>query len=243
MVRLSRASLQPAPSPSVRAPPRPPFMTWPPVLRDARWRLAAFMAFAAALNYADRAAMSSVLAAVRAEFGASDIELGRLGPVFLWSYAIGSPQAGRLADRVFRRRLVLGSLVAWSAVTALMGLAMGLPVLLAFRFALGLTECPFLPAAVALLAEDYGTDTRARRPARAHPGQARGISGNGGREIPGWSPRAPRRQDADVGALSRPRRGVPSGGATAALSRPRRPPPGCFNPRPPLTVCLPLRFP
>ena len=130
--------------------------------RDARWRIATFLALAAALNYADRAAMSAVLSAVRTEFGASDVALGLLGSVFLWSYALGSPVAGHLADRLSRPRLVRGSLVAWSAVTALIGLATGFPALLALRFALGVAECLFLPAAVALIADYHGPGTRAR---------------------------------------------------------------------------------
>src|SRR5690606_10628386 len=64
-----------------------------------RWRVATFLAFAAALNYADRAAMSAVLSAVRTDLGVSDVSLGLLGSVFLWSYAVGSPIAGSLADR------------------------------------------------------------------------------------------------------------------------------------------------
>jgi len=127
-----------------------------------RWRVAAFLALAAALNYADRAAMSSVLAAVRAEFGASDVALGLLGSVFLWSYALGSPFAGSLADRCSRGRLVIASLVAWSAVTALTGLVGGFPLLLALRLGLGAAECFFLPAAVALVADYHGPATRAR---------------------------------------------------------------------------------
>ncbi|MES2696886.1 MAG: MFS transporter [Verrucomicrobiota bacterium] len=130
--------------------------------RQARWRVAAFLAVAAALNYADRAAMSAVLAAVRTEFAVSDVQLGLLGSLFLWSYALGSPLAGSLADRFSRTKIVFGSLAAWSAVTALMGLASGFPMLLALRFSLGVAECLFLPAAVALIADYHPASTRAR---------------------------------------------------------------------------------
>lgn len=129
---------------------------------DAKWLLAAFLGLGAALNYADRAAMSAVLAAVRTEFGASDVALGLLGSVFLWSYALGSPFAGRLADRRARRGLVLWSIGLWSAVTALMGLATHFGTLVTLRFLLGLAECLFLPAAFALVAETHGAGTRAR---------------------------------------------------------------------------------
>lgn len=128
----------------------------------AQWWLAAFLGFGAALNYADRAAMSAVLAALRTEFRASDVELGLLGSVFLWSYAVGSPLAGRLADRVSRRGLVLWSIASWSLVTALMGLAPDFTSLVVLRFALGLAESLFLPAAFAMIAETHGAGTRAR---------------------------------------------------------------------------------
>ncbi len=130
--------------------------------RQTRWRVALFLAVAAALNYADRAAMSAVLPAVRSDFGISDVSLGLLGSVFLWSYAIGSPFAGSLADRFSRTQLAVGSLVAWSAVTALMGAANGFPMLLALRFGLGVAECFFLPAAIALIADYHGPGSRAR---------------------------------------------------------------------------------
>lgn len=133
-----------------------------PWFRQTRWQVAAFLSLASAVNYADRAAMSAVLPAVRADLGVSDVSLGLLGSVFLWSYAIGSPIAGYLADRYSRTKMVVGSLVAWSAVTALMGAANGFPMLLALRFGLGVAECLFLPAAIALIADYHSAGTRAR---------------------------------------------------------------------------------
>ena len=93
-------------------------------LREARWRVAAFLAFAAALNYADRAAISSVLPALRTS-SLTDVQLGLLGSAFLWAYALASPLAGVLADRWSRWKQVVWSLALWSAVTALMGAAHG----------------------------------------------------------------------------------------------------------------------
>ncbi len=129
---------------------------------DAKWRAAAFLAVAAALNYADRAAMSSVLPALRTDFGLSDGELGMLGSIFLWAYALASPVAGVLADRWPRRLIVILSLALWSAVTALIGLAPGLVALLVLRAALGLAESLYLPAATALLADYHAPSTRGR---------------------------------------------------------------------------------
>src|SRR5213078_4669671 len=48
--------------------------------------------------------------------------LAGIGSAFLWTYAVCSPVAGVLADRLSRARLVVFSLFAWSIVTALTGL-------------------------------------------------------------------------------------------------------------------------
>jgi len=130
--------------------------------RERRWQAAGFLAAAAALNYADRAAVSSVLPALRAEFQLSDTQLGLIGSMFLWSYALASPFAGLLADRWSRRGQVVWSLVLWSGVTALLGAANGFVALLILRGALGLAESLYLPAATALLADHHGPDTRGR---------------------------------------------------------------------------------
>lgn len=133
-----------------------------PFYRQLRWQLTGFLALAAALNFADRAAMSSVLAALRVDLELSDVALGMLGSFFLWSYALGSPFAGVLADRWSRSRMVVVSLFAWSAVTAATGLVNGFPMLLSLRLGLGLAECMFFPAAFALIAQYHSSDTRAR---------------------------------------------------------------------------------
>ncbi|MBI5770516.1 MAG: MFS transporter [Verrucomicrobia bacterium] len=131
-------------------------------LHEARWRVAAVLACAAALNYADRAAMSSVFAPLRAALALNDVQIGLLGSVFLWSYALGSPVAGIIADRWPRHRVIIVSLSLWSAVTVLTGAANSLMLLVAARCALGLAESLYLPAATALLAAHHGPETRGR---------------------------------------------------------------------------------
>ena len=137
-------------------------MTTPSRWTEARWRVVAFLAGAAALNYADRSALSAVLPALRAEFALTDVQLGLLGSLFLWGYALGSPIAGVLADRWSRRALVVWSLALWSGVTALMGAANGFVALVILRLGLGLAECLYLPAATALIADHHGPETRGR---------------------------------------------------------------------------------
>ncbi len=126
-----------------------------------KWYLVAFLFAVAMLNYADRTAISAVFPLLSAELEMSDVALAALGSFFLWSYAAGSPFAGVLADRVSRSRLVVISLAAWSLVTIWTGLSRSAAELLATRVLLGLAECAYLPASVALLADHHPVETRA----------------------------------------------------------------------------------
>lgn len=112
------------------------------------------------INYADRAALSSVFALLREQLHLSDASLGLVGAVFLWSYALFSPFAGYLADRYSRTMVIGWSLALWSLVTGLTGLANGFAALVLLRILLGLTESLFLPSAIALLADHHGVKTR-----------------------------------------------------------------------------------
>lgn len=134
----------------------------PSSARSRRWTVTAFLTVAAGFNYADRAALASVIPPLRAEMGLSDVEIGLVGSVFLWSYAAASPFAGLLADRYSRVRLVIISLFLWSLVTLLFGMVSGLASMLALRIALGLGESLYLPAAAALLGDHHSPATRGK---------------------------------------------------------------------------------
>jgi predicted MFS family arabinose efflux permease len=125
-----------------------------------KWRLIAVLFSAGALNYADRTALSAVFPLLTRDLGATSLELGAIGTVFLWSYALASPVAGILADRISRSRAVVLSLAAWSAVTLLSALAVDIRQLLATRALLGFAEALYLPAATAMIADYHGRETR-----------------------------------------------------------------------------------
>jgi predicted MFS family arabinose efflux permease len=125
------------------------------------WFLTGVLFFCAALNYADRTAVSSVFPLLQRDFGMSDVALAAIGSFFLWSYASASPVAGLLADRLSRSRLVVCSLLLWSLVTAATAFAPTANWLLFARVLLGLSECLYLPAAIALIADYHSAATRA----------------------------------------------------------------------------------
>jgi len=125
-----------------------------------RWRVALFLFFAAGLNYADRTALSSVIPPLRADIGATDVQIGLLGMLFLWSYAIASPFAGNIADRFSRSKIVLWSLVGWSLITVSTGLAQSVMTLMILRTALGIAESFYLPAAIFMRWDESGLADR-----------------------------------------------------------------------------------
>mgnify|MGYP000950074262 CR=1 FL=1 len=127
-----------------------------------KWRLVALLFCVAALNYADRTAITTVFPLLRSDLGMSDVELGAVGSFFLWAYALASPLAGSLADRTSRSRLIVCSLAAWSLITLASGLVASTWQLLALRSLLGFAEALYLPAAIALIADYHVGPTRSR---------------------------------------------------------------------------------
>lgn len=127
---------------------------------NLKWRVVAMLFLVGGLNYVDRTSIAAVFPLLKADLHASDMQLGAIGSVFLWSYALGAPFAGLLADRVSRSRLIVISLAAWSLITTLCGLVTDIQQLLVLRFLLGFAECLYVPAAIPLLADHHGTDTR-----------------------------------------------------------------------------------
>ncbi|MCC7498941.1 MAG: MFS transporter [Bryobacterales bacterium] len=127
-----------------------------------RWVLVGVLFLVGAVNYADRTAFSSVLPLVRTDLGVSDVVLGAVGSVFLWSYGLVSPLAGMAGDRFARTSIILFSLIAWSLVTGLSGLVRSGAELLSIRVLLGFSEALYLPAALALIAAYHASETRAR---------------------------------------------------------------------------------
>src|SRR5215475_2507377 len=127
----------------------------------SKWGLVAALFFVSALNYADRTSITAVYPLLKSQLGFTDIGLGAIGSMFLWSYAVASPFAGYIGDRFDRSRIILWSLAGWSLTTLLTGLVTSQGHLLATRVALGLVESMYLPAAYAFVAEHHTERTRA----------------------------------------------------------------------------------
>jgi MFS family permease len=91
----------------------------------------------------------------------SDLALAAIGSFFLWSYALCSPAAGFVGDRLSRSALIIWSLAAWSLVTALTGLVSSTEWLLGMRVLLGIAESLYIPTSLALIGEHHPPQSRA----------------------------------------------------------------------------------
>ena len=146
--------------------------------------LVAFMWFAYFLNYCDRQAVFSMFPSLKADLNMSDPQLGLVGAVFLWVYAIGCPISGYLGDRFSKRLLVVFSLVVWSVVTIGTGLVASGVMLLTMRAAMGVSESLYMSSAIALTASAYPAARRSRAVSLLMTGQIAGTVA--GSWIGGW---------------------------------------------------------
>lgn len=119
------------------------------------WLVVALLWVVALLNYMDRQMLSTMQGAMKLDI----VELqkaeafGALMAVFLWIYGLVSPFAGVVADCVSRKKLVVGSLFVWSAVTYLMGYASDFTQLYWLRALMGVSEALYIPSALSLIAD------------------------------------------------------------------------------------------
>ena len=142
-----------------------------------KWVLVAVLFFIGMLNYGVRTSIASVYPLLKTDLGFNDAGLGAIGSFFLWSYALASPFAGHLGDRLDRGRIVLWSLMGWSLVTIASGLVHARWELLGMRVLLGLVESFFLPAGMALVAEYHPEKSRATALGIMTTGQYAGLVG------------------------------------------------------------------
>lgn len=124
------------------------------------WLVVGTLWVVAALNYLDRNMITTMRGSLTEAIPMTDAQFGLLTSVFLWVYGLLSPLAGFLADRYSRSRLIVGSLLVWSLLTWLTGIARNFEQLVAVRALMGLSEAAYLPAALALIADYHRGATR-----------------------------------------------------------------------------------
>jgi len=124
------------------------------------WLVVGILWVVAFLNYLDRILITSMRDPIVAEFTLTDAQFGLLTSVFLWSYGILSPFGGFFADKYSRKKVIVFSVLVWSAVTLWTGFVTSFPEMLVARILMGISEACYIPAALALITDYHSGRTR-----------------------------------------------------------------------------------
>lgn len=129
---------------------------------QGRWVIVALLSVAFTINYMDRQVIFAIFPLLGREMSFTDTQLGLAGSLFTWTYSAAMPFAGRLADVWPKNRLIVASLILWSAATIASGLSRDVTEFLISRVAMGLSESLYSPAAMALITQVHSNKTRSR---------------------------------------------------------------------------------
>lgn len=143
------------------------------------WSILGFLWFVYLLNYVDRQVVFSLLPQLRTELHFSDPQLGLISGLFLWVYSSFSLFAGRLADRVRKDIIIVGSLILWSFATLGGACSTSPGSFLFWRAAMGVSEALYIPAALASIAILYSQQTRSRALSMHQTAQMIGVGVGG----------------------------------------------------------------
>lgn len=110
--------------------------------------------------YVHRNDIFFVFPLLRSELAFSEFQLGMVGTVFQWGYALVSPFVGYLGDRFDRRAILIWSALLSALVTFGIGISLGPGQIIFLRVLLAVTQAASVPAAAALIADFHPSKTR-----------------------------------------------------------------------------------
>ncbi len=115
------------------------------------------------LNFIDRILITVVAEPIMKEFKLQDWQFGLLsGFGFALMYTLAGIPIARLAERANRVKIIAISVIIWSAMTALCGIAGSFITLLIFRVGVGIGEAGCTPPANSIIADYFPPRSRAR---------------------------------------------------------------------------------
>lgn len=127
-----------------------------------KWIIVGLLWVAFFLNQADRQIFSVTLPLIQADFHLSSAQMGLVATTFTLVFGLMVPFAGVAGDIIARHKVVVLSLVVFSAGTLLTGVASSYLLLLLFRgVATGAGEAMYAPASNSLIGEQH-VSTRGR---------------------------------------------------------------------------------
>ena len=115
------------------------------------------------LNFIDRILIGVLAQPIIEEFKLQDWQFGLLsGFAFALMYSVIGIPIARLAEHSNRVKIIAASVILWSAMTALCGIAGSFLALLIFRIGVGVGEAGLTPPANSILADYFPPRSRAR---------------------------------------------------------------------------------
>ncbi|PHR19835.1 MAG: MFS transporter [Sphingopyxis sp.] len=115
------------------------------------------------LNFIDRILIGVVAQPIIEEFKLQDWQFGLLsGFGFALMYTVLGIPIARLAEHMNRVRIIAASVILWSLMTALCGIAGSFVALLVFRIGVGIGEAGLTPAANSIISDYFPPRSRAR---------------------------------------------------------------------------------
>lgn len=136
----------------------------PPAAATAvRWRVALWLALAAAIAYLSRTSIAVAEKSIREALRLSESQMGLvMGPAFFWTYALAQIPTAWLGQRYGSRRMLVLFMVSGAFAVLLFGLAGSLVVLLVARMAMGISQAGLFPCATQTFARWHPPTERAR---------------------------------------------------------------------------------
>jgi len=112
--------------------------------------------FASVLAFLDRQLLNILIRPIRADVGISDVQFSLLqGAAFALVYSLAAFPMAYVADRFGRKQVLLASIIVWSAMTVLFGMASSFAWLLTARVGLAIGEAGLSPAAISIVRQIY----------------------------------------------------------------------------------------
>ncbi len=174
--------------------------TWPSSTRA--WATVFVLLAAYAVAFIDRQILTLLVEPIRRDLHINDTQFSLLsGLAFTLFYTVMGIPLGWLADRGSRRKLILVSVLFWSAMTASCGMAKSFGMLFLARIGVGVGEAGLSPAAFSMIADSFPPDKRSRALSLYAMGAVAGVGLAliiGGAII-GWASTAPPVVFADLG--------------------------------------------
>jgi MFS family permease len=120
-----------------------------------KWELIILLWLVFFFNQADRQVFNIVLPLVKADLKLTDAQLGLIASIFIAAVGVFVPVAGYAGDVFRKKKVIIFSLLLWSAATFFTGISTGLLTLVILRSMVGSSESFYAPAANAMIADAY----------------------------------------------------------------------------------------